>query len=691
MAFEKRRTLPLNPFSPWRSPPGSLQRIIVGRDHVLKDILEKTARFCGGAPAKHCLITGRRGLGKTHLLSLLYHFFDSRCAHEDFEDISTCILPALLLEEERFSLNSLTVFLIKVFDRFHENRPREERWRIPAELETDEDVIDYCFETLKEISKSGERKILILCDNLEEVFKQWQDKEFKKLRSFLSDQQAVMIIGTAVRVFREIVSPKQPFYEFFETVPLVDLTQEQMLEMLRKRFIEDHMEKEFEQKEKHLKNKIAAISKLTGGNPRLVVFLYDIVTKKNVFEIEDAIDELMEGLGEYFRNRFSDLAPQERTILDAFAGMEGPATPKEIVQKARLKGQSVYTHIKRLKDAGFIEPVEYGRHKITRYDVTERLFRIWRQTATVSGKKKFSIFVKFLQIYFTPEELKVDFLRSAQHLDSAFLRNERKDAEELNRYLYYLQHAARGELKFDIFDKRTDYLLKAGDYSEAEEEILEFKKELETGQNEHDVKTVYKKLMQVHLEQEKYPEVCNDILKISIFPITDDKGEYLAILDRILKNSPYNDGFLFTKGAFLMNTGDAEEALQYFDKAIKLNPRIPIYYHGKAFALQKSNHMEEALPVIEKAIELDNKEFKYWIIKGMLLIATRKHKDALKNFKKANELAPEEHSSYFSYAVALNYLKRYEEALPLIVKAIELDKKNALYWCEKAEILSGNH
>jgi DNA-binding MarR family transcriptional regulator len=337
------------------------------------------------------------------------------------------------------------------------------------ELEADEDVTEYCFENLKNISQSENKKIIILCDNLEEVFKQWQEKEYKKLRAFLSDQQAVMIIGTAVKIFKEIIQPNQPFYEFFEIVTLVDLSDSQMLELLRKRFIDDNLEQEFNRKKKHLKGKVAAIAKLTGGNPRLMVFLYDIVTRKNVFEVENAANELMESLSEYFRNRFTDLAPQERTILDAFAEMDGPATPKEIAKKTRIKEQSTYAHIKNLKDAGFIEIVEFGKHKISRYDVTERLFRLWRQNATISGRSRFKVLIKLLKVYFTPEELKEDFHRSIKQLDAAFLQNKWKVLEEQLHYLSYLQYAAEGSLKFEIFEKMTDFLLKKGDYEKAEE------------------------------------------------------------------------------------------------------------------------------------------------------------------------------------------------------------------------------
>jgi hypothetical protein len=52
-----------------------------------------------------------------------------------------------------------------------------------------------------------------------------------------------------------------------------------------------------------------------------------------------------------------------------------------------------------------VEPVKHQRRRETRYDITERLFRIWRQTATVTGHQRFKLLTQFLKIYYTPEEM----------------------------------------------------------------------------------------------------------------------------------------------------------------------------------------------------------------------------------------------------------------------------------------------
>ncbi len=468
MAYLEQEPVALNPFSPWRNRPDTLLRTLVGRDHVVRDILEKVTRFAAGAPPKHCLLIAPRGLGKTHILSLLFNCFDGGCTYPSFKEIARDLLPVFILEEERYSIHSLTALLMSVFEKFSEQTGAGEEWAIPPTLDEDSDIIEYCLEKIKEYSAASGKKIILLCDNLEEIFHQWHPADFKRLRAFLSDQEALMLIGSAVRIFNEIVHPEQPFYEFFETVPLYDLDRGQMLELFRLRFREDGQEEEFNRKEKELEGKLAAISTLTGGNPRLVVFSYDIATKKNVFEIERAVDELMESLSEYFRGRYERLAPQERTILDAFARMEGPATPTEIMQKTRFKKNSTHAYIKKLKDAGYIEPLGTGKRRITRYDVTERLFRIWRQTATVSGKRRFKIFVQFLKLYFTPDEVRKDFLYSVEAFKEEWQQNRPERKKNLIHYLSYLaqMEATNNKDEFIIYIQAADTLVKDAELRE---------------------------------------------------------------------------------------------------------------------------------------------------------------------------------------------------------------------------------
>jgi len=98
------------------------------------------------------------------------------------------------------------------------------------------------------------------------------------------------------------------------------------------------------------------------------------------------------------------LPAQQRKILDTLALMEGPATPTEIAKEARLDVRIVNPQIRRLTELGYIRVSKQERRKTTRYEVSERLFRIWREMRTTKGRKRIGFLVKFLKIWYTPIE-----------------------------------------------------------------------------------------------------------------------------------------------------------------------------------------------------------------------------------------------------------------------------------------------
>ena len=62
-----------HPFSPWLGSPESLLRTLVSRRAVLEELLQGLHDTQQGGSANHVLLVGPRGIGKTHLLSLVDH------------------------------------------------------------------------------------------------------------------------------------------------------------------------------------------------------------------------------------------------------------------------------------------------------------------------------------------------------------------------------------------------------------------------------------------------------------------------------------------------------------------------------------------------------------------------------------------------------------------------------------------
>lgn len=481
-----------HPFSPWLARPEQLARTLIGRDEQLGDILGKILTVGEGAGPKHLLMVGPRGMGKTHLLCLIHHYTSGSIEPKPgLPGPISGWISVLFVEEAYPESDSLANFLLSLMRKLIEVSPEEELWRLPEDIAAQPDpiVCDCCFERIREFSRQRGKKLLILVDNIQKIFEQFPVEDHHSLRAFLTDQDSVLFVVTAPRLFKMVVNYNAPFFEFFETVFISDLSREEMFLMIKSRFREDGREDEFKAREESLRRKIPAIRKLTGGNPRLILFLYDIITRSTFIDVEVALRSLIEELSDYFRNRYDTLATQPRKVLDAFARMEGPATPSEIAIAARLKIQTVNAQIRRLKKWGYLEPIKLERKRLTRYDVTERLFRIWRQTATVAGKRRFSFLAEFLKIYYTPEELKemnklkrsseaLSFIDKAIRInpeDSSSYIEKARTLSELDRYeeaVSALDEAQRHNASDrDLFNAKSEILMLNGRFSEAIEAL----------------------------------------------------------------------------------------------------------------------------------------------------------------------------------------------------------------------------
>ena len=230
-----------HPFAPWVAPPEQLARTLVGRAEVLRNILGKLQAFGTGATAKHILLIGPRGIGKTHILCFIHHYVCSQIPpRDDLPRITGNWRAAMFAEELYPSLDTLANFLLFMFQKLSEGYPLEEIWRTPDSLtdEADDAVIDFCFEKLREFSRASHGKVLILVDNFQKVLEQFPERDQHRLRAFLNDQTVLTLIGTAPTVFRSIVDYREAFFEFFDTIHLSDLSEIEMLGMLESRFIE---------------------------------------------------------------------------------------------------------------------------------------------------------------------------------------------------------------------------------------------------------------------------------------------------------------------------------------------------------------------------------------------------------------------------------------------------------------------
>lgn len=400
-------------FTPDLMSHKDLETILVGRKVIIKDIIRKIENAAEKRSAVHIVVIGQRGIGKTHLLLTIYHHFKN----------SPKIYPIRLSEEE-YSVTRLE----ELFERI---------LQVMNVKYDPEHILEEGIKILKAKRKEG-RTPVVFVDNLQLLFSQLES-DLPKLRAILQEHNPFCILGSALSVFDAISRYNEPFYEFFEMIFLRGLSQSEVGELIEKRLRlegkEDMVKSLHEYKER-----IKGIQILTGGNPRLIHSLCEILIRKGSFqELEQNLLELLDQLTPYYQARIEALPIEKRKLVDTLALSDGPLSPTELAKKASMQTNIVVTQLRRLENDGFVEPVKFRDKRTTMYQVSERLYRIWREMRSPIGLKRISLFIEFLKIWYTTRELYSEFRQLREHIDKVIKISTMEARKSLIHMCYVLE------------------------------------------------------------------------------------------------------------------------------------------------------------------------------------------------------------------------------------------------------------
>ena len=155
--------------------------------------------------------------------------------------------------------------------------------------------------------------------------------------------------------------------------------------------------------------RIGILSRFTGGNPRLVLMLYSVISQSGIVEVSRSLDRLLDLVTPYFKARIEDLPPQQRKVLISIAETGAKTnqgvSPGEVARQCRLTASAVSVQLKRLSEAGFVSRVDL-RGRTAYYVLSEQLLSVWysmRYVGTREGQGNY--FVSFLLGWYDPQDL----------------------------------------------------------------------------------------------------------------------------------------------------------------------------------------------------------------------------------------------------------------------------------------------
>ena len=408
--------------------PEQLRHITVGREHLMADMREKLLGSADKASKQHSLFIGPRGIGKTHLLSLIAQEI---AADPKLKDRYIVVR----FPEEPLRLLGYVDFLMGVCEILQDALPasESERWkklyRELVEEEDDRRIRDILEPEIKRASRGQGRTFLVMLENFNEVL----DNQIKEpqdaaaLRKFFMGDNGCMLIATAPLYFPGVSDVGRPFYDFFDVQIIENLTADETLALIRQNLEWEHQDALLRQFD-DLKPKIMALHQMTAGNPRLVVMLYELIAHDSILSVRDQFMSLLDRITPFYQDRIKDLPPQERAIMETIAKTRDTIkTPSVIAARMRMGQQQTSSLLKRLTESQYLKSVPNPDDKRSRiYTIREGFFDLWlAMNVSRTGRLRLPFIVDFFELWYRSLEEREEKRRSLREL----LRQSEKSSD----------------------------------------------------------------------------------------------------------------------------------------------------------------------------------------------------------------------------------------------------------------------
>ena len=674
-------------YNPRKKSYRQLENTLVGSDRwdILNSILKELEIEKGDVPKQHWMIVGPRGIGKSHLMTLLYYKI------KESQVLKKLWIPVLFPEELRMA-NNLSKFLERTANEILLELEQDKN-QMSNELKQKIEIIrkvplseraDSFFSLISWFHRETGKFIILIAENLQQLLgKKIPLIEQKKLRAFLQTSDALLIIGSATTIFNALHDHSHPFYHFFHLRRLEDLEFEDMKTLIVDLLYESgHTEltKEVVAENARLKTLYA----FTGGNPRMAVFLSDILRTEVPGEMLSFMDNILDELTPYFEAILKEIPDYLEDIINTLAAFEPAQSPKEIASHLEAPQTTIRNYLKQLKENGYVR-IAFSKGKSNYYCLNEYLYRIWYQMRDSSHREETRWLMELLLMLYSPSTIVEE-------------RSKIKANVKVEKPTFSFE---------ELIVQTADFLSRNPDYCKIIELCID---STMSDEKATIINTKEKELLEEahnHRNNNQYDKaikVCKNILEINsksypAYGVMGDSyrglGQYNEAeinYKKAIKINPKSDIAYWNWGACLCDQKRYEEAIEKFKKAIKLNPKSYSAYGAIGDCYGGLSQYDEAEINYKKAIKINPNYDDAYAAWGACLHEQDRYEEAIEKIKQAIKINPEKS---FYYEIWCNYLwrlKRYNEAIEKCKKTIKIDPKSEYaYWLWGDSLLSLGH
>ncbi|MCY4036230.1 MAG: hypothetical protein OXF64_02095, partial [bacterium] len=254
---------------------------------------------------------------------------------------------------------------------------------------------DRCLGALQDFSDREGKRLVLLVENLNMMFKDMSDPEAGwRLRKVFQTEPRIVLLASSTSRFDEIDDPEHALYEQLRMVPLRALGTNEcgaLWETVSGRPTRPGM--------------IRSLEILTGGSPRLITIVARFGSEISFRKLMASLLDLIDDHTGYLKSHLESLPAQERRVYLALAALWKPATTREISDQARLDTNKCSAQLKRLVERGAVQTAG-GSARRKQYYLTERLYNIYYLLRrSRSSDHLVDALIRFMESYYSPSEL----------------------------------------------------------------------------------------------------------------------------------------------------------------------------------------------------------------------------------------------------------------------------------------------
>jgi tetratricopeptide (TPR) repeat protein len=639
----------------------------------LVDIFEQSART---ESKHHVLLVGPRGIGKSHLVSLVYHRLKAK------EELGEKFCVAYLKEDE-WGITSYLDLLLRILLVICE----EEDLKVPASISelsklSRSQAEDQVWRDLRDVL--GTKTLFLIVENLATVFEKIEDHGQKQWRALMQTYPHWAILASTPALFSGISRQVSPFYGFFEVIHLQPLSFTDALALLQKLAHLNNDEKTTALLDTAVgRARVRAVQHIAGGNHRIFVLFYDFLHQSGSAHFVEPLLKTIDALTPYYQSHLEKLSPQQQKIVNFLCEHRRPATVTTIATSCFATHQTAAGQLKQLLNNRYVRVDRIGREAY--YELTEPLLRICVEAKT-HHERPLHLLVDFIRYWFSRDELERRLSGTGEH--------DPNKSYFLAALKEYDVHDAHTHPSPEIAALCRALSESAGTREQLRtqaEELAELSRVLEDwvhyaramtwlGRGAETVPTLEKRL-------EKEPDNV-DLLRSLASAHANAGEEELAeqILDRAMRLAPNVGMLLLDKGELLRGMGRYHEALDAFEQGILHDPDLTQISATSRARLQiKVKAFEAAREILRPYLAEGRTIRGIFFLYGLAFAKEGNAKEAAVYFHKAAKAFGNDSVAWGNEGIALCTLGMYEEAIEPLNRSLTLDpthKEFLHYRCE---------